>query len=229
LVEKFNKPGAAFLGLVHRLDMPVSGIMCFARTSKAAARISAQFRSGGVCKKYYAVVEGAVASQGSELEGVIVRQDRHQHVLPLGSKAGKYAKLSWRALARCPAHRRTGASSAATRGGGRRPSATSAGRGSGPAGPTLSPPLSLLEVTLGTGRKHQIRAQLSDMGHPIVGDVKYGASSSLRDGRILLHAHSLAFAHPTSKEPQAHSAPVPRQWQGFCPPGLLAAIGKADR
>lgn len=162
----FSKPGNVYLGLVHRLDRPVSGVIVFARTSKAAARLSEQFREGRVEKIYQAVVEGEIAESG-ELEDRIIRSGSSSYVGKGGE--GKLAHLSFQRLK------------------------SSKGR-------------SLLEITLGTGRHHQIRVQLSNLGYPIVGDFRYGSKAKYKEGAIALHARSLSITHPTRKERMTFTA-----------------------
>ncbi|PKN55375.1 MAG: RNA pseudouridine synthase [Deltaproteobacteria bacterium HGW-Deltaproteobacteria-14] len=163
---EFDKPGQVFLGLVHRLDRNVSGVVLFARTSKAASRLSDAFRTRAIDKTYLAVVAG-VAPRFGALEHPLLEQDRGVVVDP----RGKVARLTFRRLA-------------ATGG------------------------ASLLEITLLTGRKHQIRAQLAVAGHPLVGDPRYGGRSPLI-ARPALHASRLAFEHPVRREPLTFAAPLP--------------------
>lgn len=185
LREKYNKPGEVFLGLVHRLDRPVSGAMMLARTGKAAARLSEQFRARTPEKIYHAVVEGcpvqaeAVVVHWIALGGGTRRKvTAHVHETP----NTKRAELSYRVLG------------------------TEGGR-------------SLLEIRLVSGVKHQIRAQLSASGCPVVGDVKYDnrrpphRAISLDGGHaIALHARRLTVEHPTKHEPVTVEAPYPSYW-----------------
>lgn len=163
---KYNKPGRVFLGLVHRLDKPVSGIMVFARTSKAAERLHREFAGRHIVKAYIALVE--TAKPGSD-DGWIECEDRLVGRRGYSEKADdtsrnvKTAKLRYRVIA---ANQR----------------------------------YALLLVHLLTGRKHQIRAQLSMQGMPIVGDETYESTEPLPDGSICLHAAYLRFRHPTKEE-----------------------------
>lgn len=182
---KYEKPGEVFLGLVHRLDRPVSGVICFARTSKAASRLCEQFRARALDKIYYAMVEGHMPAREGEL--------RH-----------------W----------------LTNNGGGRRKTAASAERKDGAKEGRLlyrvleeSNRRQLLEITLLTGYKHQIRTQLSRTGCPVVGDYKYdnrkppAKFERLFDGRaIALHAHELVLEHPTRHETLTFHAPLPAHW-----------------
>jgi len=176
--EKYAKPGAVFLGVVHRLDRPVSGLVVFARTSKALARLNEMFRKGEVHKTYWALVEtrraAASASSEATLTHWLVRNERqnkayaYDHEVP-GSKK---AVLKYRAIAHGDRY-------------------------------------TLLEVQLLTGRHHQIRCQLSAIGCPIRGDLKYGARRSNPDGSISLLARRIEFVHPVSKETVAIDSPLP--------------------
>lgn len=173
--RRHSKPGKAFLGMVQRLDRPVAGVLLFARTSKAAARLSAQLRSRQTRKLYLAVVEGRPAAGTGELTHFIERADRISRVAPRPTPLSREARLAYRVLG------------------------TAAGR-------------SLVEIELETGRKHQIRLQLAHIGCPIVGDVRYGASSPLAARQIALFARELAVEHPTRRETLSFSCPLPIGW-----------------
>jgi 23S rRNA pseudouridine1911/1915/1917 synthase len=160
--EKYNKPGNVYLGVVSRLDVPVSGVVLFARTSKAAARLNEQFREHTVEKIYLALTEGRITPPAGTCVDRIQDDERHRKVWITKGKDGKEAKLSYKTL------RHIGNQS-------------------------------LIEVHLETGRKHQIRIQLSSRGFPIVGDRKYGAKTTFPDG-IALHAWKLTVQHPVSGE-----------------------------
>lgn len=185
--EKYQKPGAVFLGVVHRLDRPVSGVVVFARTSKALTRLNAMFASReDVRKTYWAIVErqnekGDWRNEGwLTLEHWLTRNERqnksyaYDHEVPYSKKA----VLRCRPIARGDRY-------------------------------------ALLEVQLLTGRHHQIRCQLSAVGCPIKGDLKYGARRSNPNGSISLHARRVEFVHPVSKQPVCVEAPVPEEslWQ----------------
>ncbi len=176
LKAKYEKPGRVFLGVVHRLDRPVAGVLLFARTSKAAARLSEQFRTGTVRKCYLAVVEGRVRGGGGMLVHRLERRDnRSSRILGESAGTGQEARLSYRVL-------------------------------------DTSPSRSLLEVSLETGRRHQIRAQLAHIGHPIVGDLRYGAPAPLPSAQIALLARELTVRHPTLKTDLTLHSPLPRGW-----------------
>ncbi len=182
LKDKYGKPGKVFLGLVHRLDRPVAGVFLFAKTSKAASRLAAQFREGKVEKVYRAVVEGSPAPVEGTLRGYVVKDEaeRRSRLVEAGTPGAREAVLDYCVLA--------------SEGG-----------------------TSLVEVIPKTGRSHQIRVQLAGIGHPIVGDVKYGASESLAGGAIALYARELRVAHPTRDERVEIAAGPPPVWPW--PPG----------
>ena len=176
LKEKYQKPGNVFLGVVHRLDRPTSGVLLFARTSKAASRLSDQLRRHAMRKTYQARVEGVPRpAEGSLVCHLYKNREKNLvSVVPKSTTGAQRAELSYRTL-------------------------SSAGGNS------------LLEIVPETGRSHQIRVQIADLGTPIVGDQKYGAKTIL-DGSILLHACSLEFEHPTRKEWIRVEAPLPEQF-----------------
>jgi len=165
LKEKYNKPGNVFCGVVHRIDRPVSGLVIFARTSKALERLNKILREGEIHKTYRAVVEGHPAQKEALLENWLVSDGRINKTFVTDSRNrdAKLSRLEYRTVEEGDRY-------------------------------------SLLEINLLTGRKHQIRAQLSAIGHPIKGDLKYGARRSNRDGGISLQAFRIRFTHPVSKD-----------------------------
>jgi len=170
--KKYNKPGKVFVGLVHRLDRPVSGVVLFARTSKSASRLSEQWRQRSITKIYWALVHGKMKSPSGSLSSYLEKRGKGVSLVGGKEQGSQEAVLSYKTLA--------------------------VGRN-----------LSLLEINLHTGRKHQIRAQLGAEGCPIVGDVKYGAPVRCKDGKIRLLAKSLTFMHPTRPETIHIEAPRP--------------------
>lgn len=170
--KKYHKPGRVFLGLIHRLDRPVSGIVLFARTSKGASRISQQWRSRSVEKIYWALVHGEISPPEGSLTGYLKKEGKEARMVEEGARSAQRALLSYRTL-----------------------------RSQGNQ--------SLLHITLLTGRKHQIRAQLAGAGCPIVGDIRYGAPFSLKDRTIRLMARSLTFTHPVTGKRITLQAPDP--------------------
>ncbi len=178
---KYNKPGEVFLGVPHRLDRPTSGVVLFARTSKALTRLNEMFKSHEQIKKtYWAIVQGTPKEPEARLENYLIRNEAQNksYIAKPGAKDAKLAILSYRTLA-------------------------------------TGDHYSLLEINLETGRHHQIRCQLAAIGHPIKGDLKYGAKRSNPDGGICLHARQIAFVHPVSKQPLCITAPIPDDslWQ----------------
>ena len=180
LKDKYNKPGNVFCGVTHRLDRPVTGVVLFARTSKALSRLNEMFQTHAMTKTYWAIVKQAPQEPEGRLEHYLVRNEKQNKSYAYETpKAGaKRAVLSYKVIAK-------------------------------------SENYTLLEIQLETGRHHQIRCQLAQMGCPIKGDLKYGFSRSNPDGGISLHARSLAFEHPVSHEPITIVAPVPpdKLWQ----------------
>lgn len=202
--EKYQKPGEVFLGVVHRLDRPVSGLVVFARTSKALTRLNKMFADGEVHKTYWAIVEKEKVKVKSEkfstdsalseaeancslftihfslLTHYLTRNEQqnksyaYDHEVPNSKKA----VLKFRQIGQSERY-------------------------------------ALLEVNLMTGRHHQIRCQLAAMGCPIKGDLKYGAERSNPDGSISLLSHRMEFIHPVSKEKMVVESPLPEDnlWQ----------------
>ena len=176
LKRQFGKPGNVYLGLLHRLDRAVAGVVLFARTSKAAGRLSRQFREHSVRKIYRAAVLGTPENRQGELTAYLKKErSLKATVYPRPAKGARQARLTYRVLA------------------------SFAGG-------------CVLEVIPHTGRFHQIRAQLSFLGHPILGDVKYHAPRPLAGRRIALYAQKLVFRHPVSGEETVVESPEPPDW-----------------
>ena len=169
-----------FLGVVHRLDRPVSGLVVFAKTSKALSRLNDMFRTGDVHKTYWAITKRSEIAPEGTLTDWLTRNERQNksYAHPKEVPGAKRAVLKYKVR-------------------------------------SVSDNYMLLEVTLLTGRHHQIRCQLAHMGCPIKGDLKYGAPRSNPDGSISLHSRRVEFVHPVSKEPICVEAEVPadRLWQ----------------
>ncbi len=175
VAEKYNKPGAVFLGVVHRLDRPTSGIVIFARTSKALARLNKMFSERETEKIYWALVKNIPEESEATLVHYLKRNPKqnksyaHSKEVPESKKAILHYKL----LKKLDNY-------------------------------------GLLEIVLETGRHHQIRSQLSAIGSPIKGDLKYGFDRSNSDGSIHLHARRLEIIHPVLKEKMVFEAPLPQ-------------------
>ena len=182
--EKYAKPGAVFLGVTHRLDRPVSGLVVFSRTSKALERLNRMFAQGEVHKTYWAIVGKPDATtekvevnneEWTTLEHWLTRNEKqnksyaYDHEVPHSKKA----VLKYRVIG-------------------------------------VSDRYMLLEVNLLTGRHHQIRCQLAKIGCPIKGDLKYGAKRSNPDGSISLLSRRVEFIHPVSKKQIIVEAPIPQ-------------------
>ncbi|MDQ3190998.1 MAG: RluA family pseudouridine synthase [Bacteroidota bacterium] len=181
--EKYEKPGEVFLGTVHRIDRPVSGIVLFARTSKSLTRLNEMFRNKEVQKTYWAVVkERPVPEQGNLIHFLIKNEVKNKSKAFTEEKNGTLkSELSYRLLA-------------------------------------SSDNYHLLEIDPKTGRHHQIRVQLSTIGCPIKGDLKYGFARSNKDASIHLHARKVSFLHPVKKEPVIITADPPKEdalWNEF--------------
>ena len=189
--ENYEKPGEVYLGLVHRLDRVVSGPMILARTTKAAARLSEQFRERRAIKTYHALVNGRPPKAQGELFDYIRKDNRNRMAREArkGDKDALEARLEYRLLGTKELSTRD-----LFRGLGLPPSP----KDEKYSGATRE--IALLEIELITGRFHQIRFQLSQAGFPILGDVKYGASLRIPDRSIALEARSLEIIHPTLKE-----------------------------
>lgn len=181
--HKYAKPGDAFLGVVHRIDRPVSGAVIFARTSKALTRMNELIKNHELKKLYWAVVRTLPAPASGSLVHHLRKNEKmnKSFVVNADVPGAKRAELHYRLLVSGNHYH-------------------------------------LVEVELITGRHHQIRTQLSAIGSSVRGDLKYGYPRSNSDGSIHLHACSIAFAHPVSKERVSVVAPVPPNdalWQYF--------------
>ncbi|MCY0976270.1 RNA pseudouridine synthase [Chryseobacterium wangxinyae] len=170
-----NKPGNVFLGLVHRIDRPTSGLVIYAKTSKALSRLTQMVKNREIKKTYWAVVAKEMISQSQRLVHYLKKNEKNNKAIVFTkvTDGAKESILTYNIIK------------------------------------TLDNYF-LLEIDLETGRHHQIRAQLSKIGVPIKGDLKYGASRSNPDGGINLHARKLEFIHPVTKENITITAQVPQ-------------------
>lgn len=160
LKEKYQKPGNVYLGLVHRLDRPVSGVMVFAKTSKAASRLSEQVRNQQLKKEYHAVVIGNNLKPKDTLKDFLLKDEKTNTTYV--NENGKEAILDYE-IAKTAKN------------------------------------MSLVRISLKTGRSHQIRVQFSSRGYPLYGDQRYNKNSKPKE-QIALFASSLSFYHPITKE-----------------------------
>ncbi len=174
--EKYNKTGNVFLGVVNRLDRPTSGVIIFARTSKALERLNKMLRDKTISKTYWAVVKEYPKKEKGTLINFLKKNPKNNKssVYTKEIPDSKRAVLHYNILKKLDNY-------------------------------------SLLEIDLETGRHHQIRAQLSFIGFPIKGDLKYGFNRSNKDGSIHLHARKITFLHPVSKEEISLIAPTPKE------------------
>ncbi len=163
--EKYNKPGNVYLGLVHRLDRPVGGVMVFAKTSKAASRLGNQVREKTFKKEYLTIVDGKLEKEKGTLENYLYKDKKTNtsYVVSKDKKDAKLAKLDYEVIKYDKKN-----------------------------------DLSLLKINLHTGRHHQIRVQLSNIGHSIYGDQRYGSKG--KNKQIALWAYKISFKHPTKDE-----------------------------
>lgn len=180
---KYNKPGNAFIGLVHRLDRPTGGVMVFARNSKAAERLSAQIAAGDFDKRYLAVTVGTPLDRRAKLTDWLYKDEKQNivRVVNAGTPGAKYAELDYNVL---ESHEK----------------------------------IALIDVQLYTGRSHQIRTQLSHLGVPIFGDVKYGGDTLAQGHSLALWAYQLTFTHPTTKQTMVFKVFPPQEktpWKFF--------------
>lgn len=180
LKHKYNKPGNVFLQPVHRIDRPVSGLVLFARTSKALTRLMEEMRKKNMQKIYHAIVEGNVSSEKVVLENYLEHDNFFAKIVSKKSTKAKYCRLHYFLLKKFAQY-------------------------------------SLIEITLDTGRYHQIRAQLSASGHAILGDRQYGSQVLLANHQgILLHHYQATFCHPVQLQTTCLQAKYPNHWDSFC-------------
>jgi 23S rRNA pseudouridine1911/1915/1917 synthase len=172
--HKYNKPGNVFLGTVHRLDRPTTGIVVFAKTSKALTRLNALFLNKTIQKTYWAIVKNSSIKPADTLVHWLKKNPKNNKSKAFVAevKDSKKAILHYKVLKKLDNY-------------------------------------TLLEIQLETGRHHQIRSQLSTIGAPIKGDLKYGFNRSNRDASIHLHARCISFIHPVKNEPVNITAALP--------------------
>lgn len=173
--KRDEKPGNVFLGLVHRIDRPTSGLVIYAKTSKALSRLTVMVKNREVKKTYWAIVGKEMIPKSQRLIHYLQKNEKTNKatVFIKPTDKAKESILNYQIIKTLDNYQ-------------------------------------LLEIDLETGRHHQIRAQLSKIGVPIKGDLKYGAPRSNPDGGISLHARKLEFEHPVTKEKVEIVAPVPQ-------------------
>lgn len=180
--KKYNKPRGVFLGLIHRLDRPTSGLILFAKTSKALRRINKQFKDRKTQKKYWAIIDKSFDSNSGTLTHWLKRNPKMNKSFANNEEVNdsKKAILHYKKIIKLRKY-------------------------------------CVLEIDLETGRHHQIRSQLSFIGFPIKGDLKYNAKRKNPDASIDLHARSLTINHPTTKKKITFlaSPPIKPQWNFF--------------
>jgi 23S rRNA pseudouridine1911/1915/1917 synthase len=180
--EKYNKPGNIFLGIIHRIDRPVSGVVLFAKTSKALTRMNDLIKDRKIKKTYLAIVNQAPNPIKGSLAHYLVRNNKQNktYITEKGKKEAKEALLNYEIIANSERY-------------------------------------FLIKIDLITGRHHQIRAQLSGIDCPIVGDLKYGFKRSNDDASICLHSTKMEFTHPVNSEKVQILASFPKQkyWKLF--------------
>jgi len=186
-----TKPGNVYLGLVHRLDRPVSGVLALARTSKAAARLSAQFRDGSPLKKYLALVEGRTEGSGTCCDFLLKDADQNVRVVSGEHPGAREAGLDWSTVA-------------------------------------FHKGVSLVDITLKTGRAHQIRAQLAARGMHIAGDVRYGSRLKFDRKNLALHCYCLELEHPVQQTRMRWKAAPPDSWQSLFEPEIRRILDPAS-
>src|SRR5262245_59700332 len=196
--EKYAKPAGVYLGIPHRLDRPVSGVIVFCRNTKAAQRVAEQFQQHNVMKVYWGLVERTVADDAGEWRDFVrkVGDEARSEIVPVDADGAKEAITAYRVLRR-------------------------------------DADQTLLELTPKTGRMHQLRVQAAARGHPVLGDVLYGATRPFgppaelpRDRTIALHARRLVLEHPFNKTRLELDAPTPHYWEpGWTDAGANSAAG----
>jgi len=172
LKKKYNKLGNVYLGTIHRIDRPTSGVLVFAKTSKALSRMNELFRENKIQKTYWAVVKNQTPKTQGTLKNYLSKNNKQNKSYVCQENEGKLAELEYQTIKKLKNYY-------------------------------------FLEIKPKTGRHHQIRVQLSNIGCPIKGDLKYGDKRSNKDQSIHLHARKIEFTHPVSKEILIITAPTP--------------------
>ena len=178
--DKYDKKGNVYLGLVHRLDRPTGGVMVFAKSSKAAARLSEQMKGGDFEKRYYAVLAGVPKEEKATLTDYMKKNSVNNmvYICRPTEVGAKFAELEYRILSEKDG-------------------------------------LSLADITLHTGRSHQIRVQMNNIGCPVYGDMRYGGEKA-KKGKLALWAYYLSFSHPVTKERLVFRVQPPKDENPWC-------------
>lgn len=192
VAAKYNKPGEAFLGLVHRLDRPTGGVMVFARNSKSAARLSKSLVEGEMEKRYLAVTVGVPKQKRNILKNALYKDvaKNEVFVVPVATEGAKLAILEYHTLAEKMGH-------------------------------------ALVDIKLVTGRSHQARVQMANIGTPLFGDQKYGKGKSPASANLALWSYELRFPHPVTKDIMVFRVLPPSDevpWKAFDIDTLIAII-----
>tara|TARA_B000000565_G_scaffold195843_1_gene150008 strand:+ start:422 stop:1081 length:660 start_codon:yes stop_codon:yes gene_type:complete len=176
--KKYNKPGNVFLGVIHRIDRPTSGVVVFAKTSKSLSRMNLLFRNNQIKKTYWAIVSKAPPKESEILENYLIKNNKLNKSFVSEEENAKKGVLKYKLVKN-------------------------------------TKNFFLLKITPKTGRHHQIRVQLSNIGCIIKGDLKYGAKRSNKDKSICLHAKNIEFFHPVKKQKIIINATLPNSdiWQ----------------
>ena len=176
--KKYNKPGNVFLGVIHRIDRPTSGVVVFAKTSKSLSRMNLLFRNNQVKKTYWAIVSKVPPKESEVLENYLIKNNKLNKSFVSEEENAKKGILKYKLIKN-------------------------------------TKNFFLLKITPKTGRHHQIRVQLSNIGCIIKGDLKYGAKRSNKDKSICLHAKNIEFLHPVKKQKIIINATLPNSdiWQ----------------
>lgn len=173
LKKKYNKLNNVFLGVVHRIDRPTSGVVIFAKTSKSLKRLNNMIKNSEIEKFYWAITKNKPEKRNDTLVHWLKKNPKNNKSTHFKKETenSKKAILHYKIIKELKNYY-------------------------------------LLEVLLETGRHHQIRTQLSAIGCPIKGDLKYGYERSNKDGGICLHAKKISFSHPVTKKKILISAPL---------------------
>ncbi len=178
----YHKPGKVWLGVLHRIDRPAAGLVLFARNTKAAGRLTAQFKRHTVVKHYRALVHGCVENDEGRLVDWLIKDEARNvsRRVTAAMPGAREARLSFKVIDRRRVSRARG-----------------------------EVWISDLDIQLETGRPHQIRVQLAGLGHPLLGDLKYGATDALPAGNIALFSKSIECSPPARSDRLLLVAPLP--------------------